>query len=174
MKARMIGLFALIATTVPGPLLAAPLTYGCDTPSDRFSAIEQDVQTENFFVRGRIKPLEFRESERYAPLAQVYLRSMDGQNMFVIKLISRHDLDYALARLEITQDGTKLEPVNLGAVNLSDELTFEIFISGESEINFRIDDVEGSPTLDLGDSAELNIICSTGEFVFSDLDWGNE
>ena len=164
---------ALLAASIALPVQATPITYGCDTPADSFSAIEQKVQTRSFIIKGNIEPIQFRKG-KYAPLAQIYLESSDGQNRFAMKVISQHKAKAALVSLDITRDGKRDEPFPISMVNLSEKLNFQISVTDGSKINFTIDGLDGSPELSLGDQANMSIICSTGEFIFSDLVWTDQ
>lgn len=173
MHFKVIAFTALLAASISSPIQATPITYGCDTPADSFSAIEQKVQTKSFLIKGNIQPIQFRKG-KYAPLAQVYLVSADGQNRFAMKVIAEYKSKSAIVALDITRNGKDDEPFPIGTVNLSEKLNFQISVTDESKINFTIGGLEGSPEVSLGDQANLNIICSTGEFIFSDLEWNNE
>jgi len=62
----------------------------------------------------------------------------------------------------------------LGSVKLSKKLNFELSVTDDSKVKFNIDGLEGSPALTLGNQANLNIVCSTGDFIFHDLEWNAE
>lgn len=150
---------------------ATPITYGCDTPADRFSAIEQNVDLKNFSIKTSIKPVEFRKG-KYSPLAQIFLESMDEKSRWALQVIAP---DYkskkAMVLLNMTVDGKTDEPFLIGNVNLGEQLPVSVTVTEGSKINFKVGDIDGNPEMKLGDQAKLNIICSTGDFVFSDLEW---
>jgi hypothetical protein len=153
---------------------AKPMTYGCDTPADHFSAIEQKVSLADFSIQTKIQPNEFRKGE-FSPLAQIYFQSTDEKNRWAVKVIALgHKEKSALVMLDVTRDGKDKEWFPVGAVKLGEQLPISISITGGSKIKFNIGGLEGNPELNLGADATLNIICSTGDFVFSDLDWSEK
>jgi len=170
---KVFAFVTLLAASIGMPAQANPITYGCDTPANSFSAIEQNVQMRSFSIKGKIQPIQFRKG-KYAPLAQIYLQSADGQNRFAMKITSQYKAKAALVSLDITKDGKRDKPFPIGTVNLSEKLNFQISVTDGSKINFTINGIDGSPELTLGDQAEMAIICSTGEFIFSDLEWTNQ
>jgi len=91
-----------------------------------------------------------------------------------MKLIAEYKSKSAIVALDITKNGKDDEPFPIGTVNLSEKLDFQISVTDGSKINFTIDGLDGSPEVSLGDKANLNIICSTGEFIFSDLEWNDK
>lgn len=150
---------------------ATPITYGCDTPADRFSAIEQSVDLKNFSIKTYIQPNEFRKG-KYSPLAQIYLESMDEKSRWAVQVIAPdHRSKTALVYLNMTVDGKTDEPFLIGNVNIGQRLPIEISVTDGYKINFKIGEMDGNPELKLGNQAKMNIICSTGDFVFSDLEW---
>ncbi|MBA4305962.1 MAG: hypothetical protein C0429_04430 [Sphingopyxis sp.] len=150
---------------------ATPITYGCDTPADRFSAIEQSVNLQNFSINARIQPNEFRKGE-YSPLAQIYIASVDEKNIWALKVVApSHKAKSALVFLDMTVDGKTDEPFLIGNVDLGQQLPVSISVTDGAKISFKIGEMAGTPELALGGTANLKIICSTGDFVFSDLEW---
>jgi hypothetical protein len=168
-------LFGLIsAASLVTPANATPMTYGCDTAADRFSAIEQTVDLRNFTLATKIQPNEFRKG-KYSPLAQVYFESLDEKNRWALKVIAAdHKAKTALVLIEMTIEGKTDEPFLIGSVDIGKQLPLSISITEGSKIQFKIGELDGSPELKLGDQAKLNIVCSSGDFVFSDLDWGRK
>jgi hypothetical protein len=173
---RKIGMLMgiLSAALVTASVNAKPMTYGCDTAADRFSALEQQVDLKTFTLSTQIQPNEFRKGE-YAPLAQIYLESADEKNRWAVKLIAPgHKAKAALVYLERTENGKDDEPFPIGAVQLGDKLTISLKVSDGKKISFKIGDLDGSPEMDLGETGKLAVICSTGDFVFSDLEWSEK
>lgn len=149
---------------------AAPMTFGCDVPPDRFSAIEQPISTQSFSFKTVLEPVEFRKG-KYAPLAQVYITSADGKKHFGIKLIASGPKDkFAILNIDVVRNGEDADGMPLGVVNLSEKLPIEFTVTNGA-VTFKVGDQTGTPQVNFGNSAELNIICSTGEFVFHDMDW---
>jgi hypothetical protein len=153
---------------------ASPITYGCDTPADRFSAIEQSVDLKSFSIKTNIQPNEFRKG-KYLPLAQIFFESMDEKTRWAVQVIAPdHKSKTALVYLKMTADGKTDEPFLIGNVNIGQRLPMEISVTDGYKINFKIGEMDGNPELKLGNQAKLNIICSTGDFVFSDLEWSSK
>ncbi len=153
---------------------AKPMTYGCDTAADRYSALEQQVDLKSFTLSAQIQPNEFRKGQ-YAPLAQIYLESADEKNRWSVKLIAPdHKAKAALVLLSRIENGKEDEPFPIGAVKLGEKIAISLKITDGKKINFKIGDLDGSPEMDLGETAKLAVICSTGDFVFSDLEWSEK
>ncbi|MBK8375276.1 hypothetical protein [Sphingorhabdus sp.] len=163
-----------IISIVNQPAMAAPITYGCDTPADRFSAIEQQVSLSSFSIKGAIQPNEFRKG-KYSPLAQIFLDSADQKYRWAMKVIALDSkAKDAFVFLEMTENGKESDPFLIGSVKIGAKLSFNISVTEGKIIKFRIGEMDGNPELNLGSQATLNIICSTGDFVFSDLEWSDK
>jgi hypothetical protein len=175
-RVRRYGIFAGIIASCFFTTAAssAPMTYGCDTPADRYSAIEQNVELKSFFIKTNIQPNEFRKG-KYAPLAQIFLESMDEKSRWALQVVAPdHKSKTALVSLKMTVDGKTDEPFFVGHVNIGQRLPIAMSVTDGHKISFTIGELEGHPELKLGNQAKLNIICSTGDFVFSDLEWGSK
>jgi hypothetical protein len=159
---------------LPATAFAAPITYGCDTPADHFSAIEQQVSLNSFSIKGSIQPNEFRKG-KYSPLAQIYLQSPDEKYRWAMQVIALEaKAKEAFVFLDMTDNGKDSEPFPIGTVKLGEKLSFDVSVTEGKKIKFKIGDMDGNPELNLGAQATLNIICSTGDFVFSDLEWSDK
>jgi hypothetical protein len=154
--------------------VASPITYGCDTAADRFSAIQQQVSLKAFSIKGSIQPNEFRKG-KYAPLAQIYIESPDEKNRWALKVIALGaKAKAAFIFLDMKDDGKEGEPFPIGTVKIGEKLPFDISVTDGKMIKFKIGGMDGHPEFALGEQAQLNIICSTGDFVFSDLEWSEK
>ena len=168
----LIGVLSAVLLTSGGN--AKPMTYGCDTAADRFSALEQQVDLRTFTLSTQIQPNEFRKGE-YAPLAQIYLESADEKNRWAVKLIAPgHKAKAALVFLERTENGKEEEPFPIGSVKLGEKLSISLKVTDGKKISFKIGDLDGNPEMNLGETASLAVICSTGDFIFSDLEWSEK
>jgi hypothetical protein len=166
----VIGLLA-IAVGLAQSTHAKPIKYGCDTPADHFSAIEQNVSLQSFAIKGTIQPNEFRKG-KYSPLAQIYLESSDEKYRWAMQVIALDaKAKNAFVVLKMTENGKDSDPLPIGTVKLGEKLIFSANIIDGKSIRFKIGDIDGSPDLPLGLNAKLNIICSTGDFVFDELEW---
>jgi hypothetical protein len=162
---------AMFSSVVVQPAVAAPMNYGCDTPADHFSAIDQKVSLKNFNFTAKIQPNEFRKG-KYSPLAQVYFESVDEKTRWALQVAALGPKDKAaIAMLVVTKNGKSEDPFPVGAVEIGKQLPFTISIVDGSKLNFNIDGLKGTPELNLGEQATLNIVCSTGDFIFSEMEW---
>ncbi len=162
---------AILSSCVAQPADAAPMTYGCDTPADRFSAIMADVGFTSFTIKGAVKPNEFRKG-KYLPLAQILLDTADEQNSLAFKLVAMGArAKDATAILETRSKGKDAKPVALAIVKLGETLPFSIRIVNGSTADYRIGAAQGQIALSLPEKGVLNVICSTGDFEFTGLEW---
>lgn len=173
MLKRLFAVAFILVTPLSAPAFSAPITYGCDTPADHFSAIEQKVGLKSFVIKGSIQPKEFRKG-KYQPLAQIFLQSVDSKQRWAMQVMALEaKAKEAYVVLDMTEDGKDLEPLPIGTVKLGEKLAFDVRVA-DGKLSFRIGDMVGQPELSLGEQADLNIICSTGDFVFSDLEWSEK
>lgn len=164
----------LLMSSLSTAASAAPITYGCDTPADHFSAIEQPVSLKSFSIKGSVQPNEFRKG-KYSPLAQIYLQSPDKKFRWALQVMALEaKAKEAFVFLDMTENGKDSEPLPIGTVKIGEKLSFDVGITDGSKIKFKIGDMDGNPELNLGPQATLNVICSTGDFVFSDLEWSDK
>ncbi len=169
-KLYLACVFLSIFTIAP-QVQASPMTYGCDTPADHFAGFDQNIDTKNFRISGVFQPSEFRKGD-YSPSAWISLSSLDEKNRWVFRIMaSDAKSESAIVFLEMTENGKENDPFPVGAVKLHEKLPFTITVTDGSKIAFEANELNGHPELNLGQQAKLSIMCSTGEFIFSDLEW---
>lgn len=147
---------------------AAPVTYDCDTNEGSYSSIEQVQAGPTYHVRGTITPRQWREHERFLPSAQVRLESRDGSRAIAVQMIRDHGAAQARFGVQSTQ-GTAVETLGEAAIDQAVPFDISVLASGDAVVALGAE--RRVFHLDLGRGAKVKVICSTGEFEFSDLDW---
>ena len=67
------------------------------------------------------------------------------------------------------------EPITdrVGDVGLNEALAFDLSVLASGDAVVTLGSERKVVHLDLGRNAKVSVICSTGEFLFGDLDWGS-
>jgi hypothetical protein len=164
---------ALATLLMAAPVQAAPITFLCNTPSDQYSHIEQNISTKSFEIKGSIQPLALKEG-KYAAQAQILLESSDKKTALALQLTdSRKKGTGALAWVRVYKNGKQDEPILVGSAKISEKLIFSITIT-DGRVHVRAGEIEASAIVTLSDQVKMRIICSTGTFQFSDLKWSSQ
>jgi len=153
------------------PVQAAPMTWGCDTAAGRFSAIELEVPAAGFEVGGTITPNEFRKDASWAPGAWVRIETADGQNAAEVRYLGGPPkTKEGLVTLsgKIAGAERKGDP-QLSA--LSQPVAFAIRVTGPGEVFLMAGEQKAKLPVAMGDRVKLTAACSTGDFVFTNLEW---
>jgi hypothetical protein len=149
---------------------AAPLSYDCDTTPGHYSELKQVQSGPSYRISGRIAANELATDKRWAPGANVTIESADGQNRAGLRLMAptrRAPLDVILS---ITKAG-KTETQTLGQIGLAEELAFVVTVA-EGRVRVEIGTMRGEAPIDIGAGASAAVVCSTGNFHFNDLEFG--
>ena len=168
MKCLLPALAAFAALT--GPAHAAPFSYDCDTGGGRFSELKQTQSGPDYRVSGKISANELGRHERWAPGSNVTIESADGKTRASLRVLAptrKAPLDVVLA---ITKDG-KTEEQTLGQVGLSQELAFVMSVA-DGRARAEIGTMRGEAPIAVGTGASVSVVCSTGNFHFDDLRFG--
>lgn len=171
MRSICTTLVAAVAVLWSLPAQAAPMTWGCDTAAGRFSAIEIEVPAAGFEVGGTITPNEFRKDATWAPGAWVRIDAADGQNAAEVRYLGGPPkTKEGLVTLSGKVAGAerKGEPKLSG---LAQPVAFAIKVTGPGEVFLSAGDQKARLPVAMGDKVKLMVACSTGDFLFTGLEW---
>lgn len=155
--------------TFSGSAIAAPIYYDCDTASDKFSEVKWPVTISGLVITGNIVPVLFRKGQ-FLPVANLHLRSGDGQNYLAIRLIAESSGSKGVnVLLEAVSNGIKKEGM-LGQLKRSEVLPFTISHTVGDQLTVIINDRKFDFEVALGDTSSISMTCSTGQFKFQDID----
>jgi hypothetical protein len=175
---RFVAIFAAAGVSLFGAnaARALPLAYDCDTAAGSYSEISQQQAAPPYRVTGRLTALQRRTHERFLPSAQIRLEGADQRSSVVLRMVpTTRDGDRFTVALATTQDADRdrdREPQAdlLITVGINQPVPFELSVS-EGEASVRVGVERRTVPLRLGRGARLRILCSTGEFLFDELDW---
>jgi hypothetical protein len=155
-----------------GTAQAAPVNYDCDTNEGSYSELSQVQAGPDYHVRGTIRPLQVRAHERYLPSAQIRLENAAETEAIAVQLVGRQGTDQfdILVTLGAGPSAT-LARTSIGTLRLNQSVPFDLAVSSAGEASVRIGVERRTFRVALGAGAKLSVICSTGEFEFSGLDW---
>ena len=177
---------ALLATTSAGPALAqqAGITYDCDTASGNFSELVLPAPPTPFTVSGHVRLNKIAKIDKFAPLTRLTISGpsarpgetpADWAGFEITALPAK-----ALARQirtdkEVLQflswaemaGGDKKAHDPSGPLDYPDSLSFTLSYDGSS-VSARIAGQEQKMAMPARNPV-VRIVCSTGEFLFTDL-----
>ena len=176
--------FALFCTA---PAWAAPkggITYDCDTASGHFSELDLPAPGDTLRVTGRIQANQIAPADKWSPIARVALaqtadpagKTPSDLAGFVLYAFYRKDIDP-----KTTDPKAKVQMVKWderSADKSKDHEFFGMAAFGET-LDFSIALAKGTATVKIGGEEHafalnapdpmLRVICSTGEFLITDL-----
>ncbi len=169
-----IGLGAAAAFLLAQAAVAAPVDYDCDTPTGSFSQLIQTQAGPAYHVLATLTPLQWRDDpdQHWAPVGGVRLESADSTRWIAVR-IGRQPAA-ARGRIEVrVKTGGEPQTTLFGDVGLNEALPIELqaLPSGDAVVVVRGE--RHVFHLDLGRNAKVEASCSTGEFLFRGLDFGN-
>lgn len=170
--------FALLA--LPAMVEAKGITYDCDTAANHFSELILPVGTGPFTVSGNVKLNALADVTKYAPLARVQIASSApaGQLPEVYAGLTLTALpadpkktpsgEPAVQMLSYTTNGKKDDVVPLSLMTTPGTVQrFTLSFDGSKVLVDLGNDSKSFP-LKTSDPV-VRLICSTGEFLFTDL-----
>ena len=167
----------LAAFAVPTTANAAGITYDCDTAADHFSELDLPAPPVPFTVTGSVRINATAGSDKYVPLARIQIAeaSAPGQSP---KAFAGFSLG-ALAK-QTTSGVQAVQMLNYNIAGKEDELLpFSLMTKPGTVQPFRLSYDGSTVSVNLGNEAKsfsvrtsqpvVRLICSTGEFLFTNL-----
>ena len=166
------ALAAILATGASAPVQAEPMRFACDAPSGRVTGFQIPVDAKRFRIVGTVKPAAFRPHESFTPTATVELRARGSNNKMVMQLVapSAQAAGANLTLRQINGSDDKSSPV--GNLAIGKVVNFGIIYNEGGENQFLVGEQVFTSQGSLSGQMELAVSCSTGDFVFEQLDWG--
>ncbi len=157
----------LAAAVAPVTVQAAPMTFDCDTPTDRASAVTIPIGS-SMRASGSLTAKAFRPGKS-GSLGGFAVNSTDGKNAVGIQLMATAD-GSALNLILVTKDNGKIARRALFAVPTNTSLPFSVAVGADGKGSLTA----GQATLPLQfaglQSGNAQAFCSSGQFLFSNLD----
>lgn len=165
--------WGVAAATIAGwvtPAAAIPIRYNCDTAAGAVSTIDLAQTGLAHRITGRFSALNFRKHSEWFPVANVRLLSADRKNAVGLR-IQRKTPNAPIELVLQTYIGGKEEQhTTLGALGVGDSARFVIEVTaGKARVQAGGRSIEVNTLIDT--SAVVHVSCSSGEFLFEDLDW---
>ncbi|MFZ5793298.1 MAG: hypothetical protein ACRCS5_12350 [Sphingomonas sp.] len=171
---------ATAVLALPGAAMAAGITYDCDTAADHFSELSLPTSGVPFTVSGHVQMNALAKSKTYVPLARLQIASAvaPGEN----------PKDYVGFTLSALAADPKKTPTGAAAVQMlaynvsgkdDDVLPHSVLEKPFLLQTFRLSYDGSTVVVNLGKESKsfplkvaepvVRIVCSTGEFLFTDL-----
>jgi hypothetical protein len=149
---------------------AAPLLYDCDSAPGRLSVLETVQPGPSYRVSGRISANELVKHQRWAPTGSASIESADEQDRIMLQLSAPEQKAPLQVVLRTTNKG-KVSTQTLGQVGLEQDLAFSVTVA-DGRAKVEIGTMRGEAAVDLGAGAKVGVSCTTGNFHFEDLRFG--
>ena len=160
----------LAAAVASSPVMAqgTAVKFDCDTAAASFSEIAFSQPGPRYHVSGNVTAKKYRYDGSWVPVATVRIVSADKQSFGGIRLrapTGSGDLELIIqSRVHGKEDSTVVATLREG-----EPATFSLdVVDGKMTIQ-AADRVFSGP--ELGAGSAVNVTCSSGQFVFQDLEW---
>ena len=171
---------AILATLLPNAAVAAGITYDCDTAANHFSELVLPAPAGPFTVSGNVQLNALAEVTKYVPLARVWISSASqpGQSpeSYAGVSVSALPVDAnksptgapAIQMVGFNMNGKEdeIEPLSMLATP-GGALPFSLSFDGRNVAASIGKDQRSLPVKT--STPVVRIICSTGEFLFTDV-----
>ena len=170
----------LVLSTSPAPAAAAGITYDCDTAADHFSELVLPAPGLSFVVSGNVRIAALAESKTYVPLARIQIASPSAPGQSAAAFAG-FTLSALPADRKKTRSGeSSVQMLGYNASGREDELLPLSLMTKPGTVQAFTLAYDGSQvTVSLGNEVRrfpmktaepvVRIVCSTGEFLFTDL-----
>jgi len=165
----MVFFTALIGSA---PTYAGPMRFGCDTATGRFSPVTFPLTTSQLTFTGTIKPVLFRKDPKWLPTAFVRVEDNNKQSITIRLTAENSKAEAADVKVEI-RNGDDKSSAAAGTVPLESVLPFSISYGENDDVAITVDGKKLSVPKRLGDKLTLSLICSTGDFIFEEIEWSS-
>ncbi len=158
---------ALWAGMAAAPAAAVPINYDCDTAPSSYSMIDLVQPGPDYRITGRITPVQWRRGP-WQPVATVGLISSDNRNVVALRIARTGGGPAAITLQSMVKGDQRL--TDAGTVGLKQQVPFELaLVNGKATL--RVGAKSVTTEMVLGAGAKVQVTCSTGQFMFKDLDW---
>ena len=170
---RRIFKIAVSAGLLASPAIcaASPLKFDCDVPADRFASVSEETAGA-LAISGTVALVLAREG-KYLPVAGARLISSDESRSVGFQLVAPSANRTEFNIIFNINAGDGLKRYTVGQVDLQSPAHFSLAISDAGKISLAI----GEKSFDGGtlvlNGGKIMVLCSTGQFKFSDLNFGN-
>ena len=148
---------------------AAPILYDCDAAAGTYSNIDLTQSGPAYRVVGRVAGNYFRRHNDWHPVANVRLIAANKKNAVGIRVRRVHLNGPIEFVLQTWVDGRESLKV-LSTLRRDEPAPFSIEVEGGiTRVRAAGQELVVDPVI--GSGATIQIACSTGRFVFEDLDW---
>jgi hypothetical protein len=138
------------------------MSFDCDVPAGHFSAIDTSTGGD-VTITGSITPRLTRRDERWMPSATVQLKGQ-GTGIIAVRLTADDGKNF-VARIERNKESKEVAIGKAGQ-----PVQFRIAVTdGTAQIS--IGSLEAAYPLQRDQEIGLKIGCSTGNFLFENVDW---
>lgn len=168
---------AVVAMTAPADAAEArKIHFDCDTTPGHSSTMDLPLATGQRKVAGSVKAIQLYQIERWLPSAQIRLSEQDGSRWIALALIAARpyekviskDAAVTLAIRKNAGDGSTIQQETVGTLPLGEGLPLELSTSADRTI-INIAGEAHIVDFRLAGPRRLALVCSTGEFEFSDI-----
>jgi hypothetical protein len=179
---RFMGLCAAAIAMGASPAVAAPagIRYDCDTAADHFSELVLPAPGGSFVVSGSVQLRAMAPSKKYVPLARIHIASAAAPGQ-PADAFAGFSLSALPADAKKTPSGASaIQMLSYNINGKEDEaLPLSLLTKPGTVQAFRLSYDGSRVTVNLGNEARsfplstaepvVTIVCSTGEFLFTDL-----
>ncbi len=177
---RFLGLCTagLAFGAIEAPAVAAGITYDCDTAADHFSELVLPATGASFVVSGSVQLRAVARSKTYVPLARIQIASSSATGASPGAFAG-----FSLVAVPTDAKKASSDPIQMLSYNangMEDQaLPLSLMAKAGTVQAFTLSYDGSRVTVNLGHEAKdfplkaaepvVRIVCSTGEFLFTDL-----
>ena len=175
-----LGTAVLVCAALPQAASAAGITYDCDTAAEHFSELVLPAPGQTFSVTGNMQMRTMANGKKYAPSARIQIASASqpgqsadayaGFTLLALPLDKRKapNGQEAIEMLSFTAKGKEDESLPMSMLRAPGTTQpFKLTYNG-SDVVVSLDGETRSYPLKIAEPV-VRVICSTGEFLFTDL-----
>jgi hypothetical protein len=179
---KSFGLCSIALAFCASPALGAPagITYDCDTAADHFSELVLPPVGASFVVSGKVQLRTLARSKTFAPLARIQIASAAdlGQSPEAFAGFTLSALPVDAKKANSGAPAVQMLSFNFNG-RADEMLPLSLMAKPGTAQAFTLSYDDGQVTVSLGNEVRklplkavqpvVRIICSTGEFLFTDL-----
>ena len=147
--------------------LAAPLSFDCDVPADRYSSVSEDL-TESPAITGTVEAVQMRSGANL-PVAGARLVSADGSNSVGLQLVANSTHAKLFDIVLNTERGNNLQRRTVGQVDAKVAIPFSLTLSATGKVTLLIGTSIFNADFVPIPAGKAMAFCSTAQFKFTGL-----
>jgi hypothetical protein len=149
--------------------LATPMRFDCDSFDGAYSEVAQIQSGPTYSLKAKITPKRLGKHRDWRPNAMLQIKSADGKNGVTVRVTASSLQNRTFSVTFASLTGGELKEYSVATVKTNEPVSVAIAVR-DGKLQAAIGGQLAEGPIAVGKGAEVRAGCSTGQFVFENLE----